>query len=409
MTTDHCDTPGLIDLDSAQEQILGHAKRSGMETIPLAEANGRVLTKALTARFDSPAFDTAMMDGYAIDSADLRPNGTTTLPITQRIAAGDTAKPLKKKTAARIFTGAPLPAGANTVVIQEQCDEQDNQVTLPRDVEAKRNILWHGENFRAGDTLCPAGRRLEPFHLGIAASQGMDRIEVHRQLNVALITSGNELVMPGQPLQAGQIYNSNYFTVRALLEKCGCRVLDFDTLADTLAQSQAILQQAAEAADVVITTGGVSVGEEDHIRAAVEALGQLQLWRVRIKPGKPFAFGRIINETPFLGLPGNPVSCFVAFCLLARPYLLACQGMEQVKPRHLVVHADFQNDTPEKRDTFRSAVLEHGEELKARLVPNQNSASLMPLLHGDGLVHIPAFLQVGQGTTLDFYPFSELI
>lgn len=408
MTTDHCDSPALIDLDSAREQILDQAKRNGTEIVPLAEANGRVLAKALTARFDSPTFNTAMMDGYAINSADLCPNGTTTLPITQRIAAGDTAKPLKKKTAARIFTGAPLPAGANTVVIQEQCDEQDNQVTLPQGVRAERNILWRGENLHAGDVLCCANQRLEPFHLGLAASQGIDHIEVYQTLTVALITSGNELVMPGQPLQAGQIYNSNYFTVRALLEKCGCRLLDFDTLADTLAQSKAILQQAAEAADVVITTGGVSVGEEDHIRAAVEALGQLQLWRVRIKPGKPFAFGRI-NETPFIGLPGNPVSCFVAFCLLARPYLLACQGMEQVKPRHLVVHADFQNGKPEKRDTFRSAVLEHGEELKVRLVPNQNSASLMPLLHGDGLVHIPAFLQVGQGTTLDFYPFSELM
>lgn len=408
MTTGHCDTPGLTDLDSAREQILSQAKRNGTETIPLAKANGRVLAKALMARLDSPAFNTAMMDGYAVNSTDLHPNDTTTLTVTQRIAAGDTAKALKKKSAARIFTGAPLPAGANTVVMQEQCSEQGNQVTLPRDVEAKRNILWHGENCRAGDTLCPAGRRLEPFHLGIAAGQGMDHVEVYRQLNVALINSGNELVMPGQPLQAGQIYNSNYFTVRALLEKCGCRALDFNILTDTLEQSKAALQRAAEAADVVVTTGGVSVGEGDHIRAAVAALGHLHLWRVRIKPGKPFAFGRI-NETPFIGLPGNPVSCFVTFCLLARPFLLACQGMEQVKPRHLVVHADFQNDKPEKRDTFRSAMLEHGEELKIRLIPNQNSASLLPLLHGDGLVHIPAFLQVGQGTTLDFYPFSELM
>jgi molybdopterin molybdotransferase len=408
MTGSHCDTPGLMDIESARAQILAHAKHIDTETIPLTEANGRVLAEPLTAQIDSPGFDTAMMDGYAINSSDLNPDEATVLPVTQRIAAGDSAKALRRKSAARIFTGAPVPPGADTVVMQEQCNEGGNRVTLPPEIRVKDNILRRGENFRTGDTLCFAGLRLEPSHLGLAAGQGIEQIAVYRQPTVALINSGNELVMPGRPLQEGQIYNSNYFTVRALLEKCGCQVFSIDILADSPEQTRSTLQQAADSADIVITTGGVSVGEEDHIRSAVETLGQLQLWRVRIKPGKPFAFGQI-GDTPFIGLPGNPVSCFITFCLLARPYLLACQGMETVTPDRLVVHADFENDRPDKRDTFRCAVLERGEKLTARLVPNQNSASLLPLLQGDGLVHIPAFLKVGQGTTLDFYPFSELI
>lgn len=408
MSSEQCQTAGLTDLESARRQLLEQARITEMESIALAGANGRVLARALTAHFDAPAFDTAMMDGYALRSLDLNDGAATSLSVSQRIAAGDRPESLSPNSAARVFTGAPVPDGADTVVMQEQCSELEGKVALPDDIQAGRNILYRGENFSRGQPLIAAGQRLAPFHLGLAASQGMDRIEVHRRLTVALINSGNELIMPGQPLGPGQIYNSNYFTLRALLENCGCRVLDFSILADTLEQSQETLAQASTRADVVITTGGVSVGEEDHIRDAVAALGELQLWRVRIKPGKPFAFGRI-GETPFIGLPGNPVSCFITFCLLARPYLLACQGVEQVLPRRLVVHADFNSDRPDKRDTFRSAVLERGESLKARLVVNQNSASLLPLLQGDGLVHIPAFLKVGQGMTLDFYPFSELM
>ncbi|ALP53798.1 hypothetical protein Tel_12015 [Candidatus Tenderia electrophaga] len=406
--TEICDTPGMLDLDTARAQILDHANAVVTETVALAEAHGRVLAEALTAQFDSPTFDTAMMDGYAIDSAALNSDRPTTLPVSQRLAAGDVPTALGRHTAARIFTGAPLPPGANTVVMQEQCERHDNQVTLPADVAVGANILRRGDNFHSGERLAPAAERLQAFHLGLAASQGVQRIKVYKRLTVALINSGNELVMPGHALQPGQVYNSNYFTLRALLENCGCEVLDVNILEDDLGQSKTVLQHAAASADVVVTSGGVSVGEEDHIRAAVEALGSVRLWRVRIKPGKPFAFGRI-GDAAFLGLPGNPVSCFVTFCLLARPYLLACQGMDRVLPRRLVVHADFNTDKPDKRDTFRSAVLERGEELRVQLLPKQNSASLAPLLQGDGLVHIPAFLKVGQGMTLDFYPFNELM
>ena len=408
MSKTDCGTPELIPLDFARDRILHYVRRIQTETISLAEANNRVLAKPLLAQFDSPAFNTSTMDGYAVNSQALSDKATTTLPVKQRIAAGDTPTALKKKSAARIFTGAPVPEGADTVVMQERCTEADNQVTLPAGIKAGENVLAQGENYRASEKLCDANLRLLPFHIGLAASQGYDKLEVYQKLKVALINTGNELVMPGQPLNAGQIYNSNQFTVGALLERCGCEVRNFDILADTLEQSQAVLKQAAGSADIVITTGGVSVGEEDHIRTAVASLGQIDLWRVRIKPGKPFAFGHI-GETPFIGLPGNPVSSFITFCMLARPYIQACQGIEQIMPKRYVVRAGFQTDTPDKRDCFRSARLIHGEELRVQLLPNQNSASLAPLLQGDGLLHIPANLRIGQGMTLDFYPFCELM
>jgi len=400
-----CDTPELIALDQALTRMLSQAEcRLATETQPLADCLERIAVEPLQAVFDSPRFDTSMMDGYAFCANSVNAEQPK-LPISQRIAAGDQPTPLIAGSAARIFTGAPLPPGADTVVMQEQCEADAQSVTVKAPFKAGQNVMRRGENLRQGDTILTAGVRLHPHLIGIAASQGLDRLSVYKPLKVALINSGDELVMPSQPLQGGQIYNSNYYTLLGLLRGLGCEVISREILADNLQSTIAALDEAAQQADLVMTTGGVSVGDEDHIRPAVSKLGEIDMWRIRIKPGKPFAFGHI-GQTPFIGLPGNPVSCLITFCLLARPYILACQGMAPRNPLAIPVEAGFATHKPDTRDTFRAASL---EGRRAELVPNQNSASLTGLLGGEGLVHIPAGIQVEEGMMLSFIPFSELL
>ncbi len=361
----------------------------------------------LIARYDSPAFDTSMMDGYAFNSDDLN-GGNNELIISQRVAAGDSPAPLTQQTAARVFTGAPIPAGADTVVMQEECVESNNKVRLPDEITAGKNILLRGENIRADEVIYEQGSYLQPYHLGLAASQGFSSLEVFSKLSVALINTGNELVMPSSKLGPGQIYNSNYFTIRSMLEGIGCKTLSFNIVKDTLDETKATLTEAADKADIILSTGGVSVGDEDHVRNAVESLGEIALWRIRLKPGKPFAYGHEAG-TSFIGLPGNPVSCFVTFCLLAKPFIHASQGITNHLPLSFLVTSGFDNGMPEKRDLYRSAKLIRDNDcLIAELIANQNSASLRGLLGGDRLIHIPAKQKIKKGMTLNFYPFSEL-
>lgn len=404
MSIPTCDNPGLIPIDQACKQMLAAAKcAQGIEKLPLEKCLGRTIAQDLQATFDSPRFDTSMMDGYALAAADFAEHNP--LPISQRIAAGDNPAALDPGTAARIFTGAPLPLGADTVVMQEQCDVINQQVSINAPVKAGQNVMYRAENLSHGQTIFKVGTRLQAHHLGIAASQGRDSLQVYKPIRVALINSGDELVMPGQALEGGQIYNSNYFTLLGLLQGLGCEVITHNILADRLDTTVDTLGQAAERADLVMTSGGVSVGDEDHIRSAVEALGSIDVWRIRIKPGKPFAFGKI-GTTPFIGLPGNPVSCLVTFCLLARPYILAMQGAEVKQTLSITVRSGFNRSRLEKRDLYRAASLS-GES--AQLVPNQNSASLTGLLGGDGLLHLPAQTAIEVGMPLRFIPFSELL
>jgi len=296
------------------------------------DALGRVLAAPVISPIAVPPHDNSAMDGYAVRSADLHPQEVTRMQVSQRIAAGSVGAPLQPQTAARIFTGAPIPAGADAVVMQEEAQQKDDVVAIMRAASAGENIRRAGEDIAVGATILNDGTRLGPQHIGLAASVGMARLPVYRKLRIATFFTGDELAMPGEALAPGQIYNSNRFTLNSLLRTMDFEPIDLGTVPDSLEATVGVLKQAAQDADVIITSGGVSVGEEDYVKAAVAQLGKIDLWRIAMKPGKPLAFGRIENAA-FIGLPGNPVSVFVTFCIFARPFLLRSQGVMQVAPR----------------------------------------------------------------------------
>lgn len=407
-----CDTtPGLISVDQAIAQLLSHARPpSKVETASLAAALGRVLARDITSALNVPPFDGSSMDGYALRSADLNPAGSSRLPLSQRITAGATSQPLQAGTAARIFTGAPLPAGADCVVMQENCEAAGDDVIINTITSSGDNIRRAGCHIRQGQTILHAGTRLQPQQLGLAASVGLAQLPVHGRVKVGLISTGNELVEPGQPLQNGQIYNSNHYMLKALLERLQCEVVDFGTIADDLALTTAALRRAAEECDLIISSGGVSVGEEDHIKTAITTLGKLELWRLNIKPGKPLAFAHIGN-TPLIGLPGNPVSSFVTFCLLARPFILKSQGLDQPLSKPITVRADFEQHKAGARREYPRASLRQGDDglLYAAPLSNQDSATLLSLTSAAGLLCIPDGRTIQRGDALEFLPLASLI
>ncbi|MGQ9660405.1 MAG: molybdopterin molybdotransferase MoeA [Thermochromatium sp.] len=382
----------------------------GAETLALEAALGRVLAEPVVSTIDVPGWDNSAMDGYAIRHADLAAQGGR-LPVAQRIVAGAVGEPLAPGTAARIFTGAPLPAGADTVAIQEVCEVSDGQVRIPLDIPVGANVRRAGEDIRAGSEVIAAGTRLTPAHLGLAASVGVAKLVVRRRLRVAMLSSGDELVTPGQPLGPGQIYNSNRFTLLGLLQTWGCEVVDLGIVADELEATVAVLEQAARAADLIITSGGVSVGEEDHLKPAIERLGRLELHQVKIRPGKPLAFGEV-RGTPLLGCPGNPVSLFVTAVLFARPLIWRMQGITgrlEVPP--LQVRAGFDWPCPDKRLEFQRARLERGAdgELEVAVYPSRSSAVLSSVAWADGLVQLQPGQVIQRGDPVEFLPFSEFL
>jgi molybdopterin molybdotransferase len=381
-------------LAEARERILAAAEPlTAPEESDLDGALGRVLAGDLRAPQDVPPFDNSAMDGYALRAADAAPGAT--LPVSQRIAAGRAGTELQPGTAARIFTGAPLPPGADAVAIQEDCHCEGGLVTLGTGVRRGQNVRRRGEDMAAGSVALSAGRRLRPQDIGLIASLGLSRVPVRTPLRVAVLATGDELRPPGSgPLEPGQIYNSNGAMLAALLRALGMQVVDGGRVPDDAAATRSALARAAADADVVLSSGGVSVGEEDHVRAQVESLGRLDLWKIAIKPGKPLAFGRI-GETPFIGLPGNPSSVFVTFALLARPYLLACQGARERELPALTARARFESARAGSRTEFLRVRLQaEGEGLAADLYPNQSSGVLRSVCDADALAVIPA------GTTL---------
>lgn len=406
-----CDTtPGLISVEQATTQLLSHAHPTGATTaLPLSSALGRVLATDIISTLNVPPFDCSAMDGYAINSADLRPDGATRLPLSQRITAGSTSQPLQRATAARIFTGAPLPAGADCVVMQENCEATDNDVAISAITNSGNNIRRAGCHLQQGQTILRAGTRLQPQHLGLLASIGVAQPPLYQQIRVALISTGDELVEPGQPLQSGQIYNSNHQMLKALLQQLQCEVVDFGAIADDLALTTATLSQAANDCDLIISSGGVSVGEEDHIKTAINSLGRLALWRLNIKPGKPLAFAHI-GSTPLIGLPGNPVSSFVTFCLLARPFICKLQGLTTLNPKPLWVNAGFEQRHTGSRREYLRASLTQGDDglLYATPLPNQDSATLISLTTADGLLNIPDNSTIRHGDLLEFLTLASL-
>jgi molybdopterin molybdotransferase len=381
----------LASVDDALALILEHARPAlERERVPLMDAVGRVLPVDLWSGIDVPPMDNSAVDGYALRAEDVRTAGSI-LPVTQRIAAGSTGTALEPGTAARVFTGAPIPPGADAVVMQEDCRSEGAAVAVTVPVVAGANVRRAGEDIEAGERVLRAGRRLLPQDIGVVASTGVSSVIVNRRLRVGILSTGSELVEPGEPADPGQIYNSNRYTLRALLERLGCDVVDRGIVHDGLDTTRTVLAQLAGQVDVVISTGGVSVGEEDHVRAALESLGEVLLWGVAMKPGKPLVFATV-GESAFIGLPGNPVALYVAFCVFARPFILCAQGCSEVLARPLTVQAGFDAARPARRCEYLRARVICGPdgEQRAVLHDNQGSGVLSSTVWSDGLVMVPA-------------------
>jgi molybdopterin molybdotransferase len=399
----------LLSFDEALQKLLAAARPvAQVEEVDTVAAAGRVLARAQSSGLTVPPLDNSAMDGYAVRTADI-PAAGVRLPVAQRIPAGAVGMPLAPGTTARIFTGAPLPAGADAVVMQELCEHAGEGVVQINHVpRAGEHIRRAGEDIRSGAGILAAGTRLAPQDIGLAASVGLSTLPVFRRLRVAVFFTGDELSMPGEALKPGGIYNSNRYSLRGLLAALGCEVRDLGIVRDTLEATRTALRAAAEDSDVIITSGGVSVGEEDHVKAAVQAEGALDLWKIAIKPGKPLAFGKVSSrDTAFIGLPGNPVSTFVTFLVLVRPFLLASQGARVTAPRGLTMRADFDWPQPDRRREFLRVRINAGGGLD--LYPNQSSGVLTSCAWADGLVDNPPAQAVARGELVRFLPFSELL
>jgi molybdopterin molybdotransferase len=406
----HTSETRLKTVEEALDFLLDNAKPvAESEWVAVDRVLGRILAESLVSAINVPPWNNSAMDGYAVNSADLSKGAR--LPVTQRIPAGSIGQPLIKRTAARIFTGAPLPVGADTVVIQEDCEQIGDMVVIKQGPSAGANVRSAGEDIREGETVLSQGIRLAPQHLGLAASVGASRLHVYRRIKVAVFSSGDELVMPGANLGPGQIYNSNQYMLKGLLEALGCEVISLGIVEDTFDATCRALARGAQEADLVIATGGVSVGEEDHVRPAVEKMGSLDLWRIAMRPGKPLAFGHI-GTTPFIGTPGNPVSLFVTFCLFARPFILRAQGvLGSVIPIAQQAIAGFAWDKPAKRREYTRARISQNEQgdVIACLYPSRSSGVLSSVTWANALVVIPELQTFVKGDTVKFISLNELI
>ena len=381
------------------------------ETVPLVGSLGRILAEDLVAPQDVPPHDNSAVDGYAVHFDDLDPDADTRLPIQGRAAAGHPLEgPAKRGTAVRIFTGAPMPEGPDTVMMQEDCRLDGDQVVIAPGIRRGANRRERAEDIRAGTRVLSRGQRLRAQDLGQAAAIGRTSLAVSRPLSVALFSTGDELREPGTPLDAGCIYDSNRVTVSALLQGLGCRVADFGILRDEADTIREALADAAGGHDLIVTTGGVSVGEEDHVRQAVEALGQIHFWRLAIKPGRPIALGQV-GRVPLVGLPGNPVAVVVTFVNLVRPMILTLMGGTELMPHHFRVRAAFDHKKKKDRREWVRARLEADGEggWQAIKFPREGAGILSSLVESDGLVELPeemTYLEAGD--LVDFLPFSEV-
>lgn len=409
--------PAMLSALEAREVLLAAARPiSDIEHVPTLEANGRFLAEPQTSLLNVPPMDNTQMDGYAVRAVDCA-SGTATLPVSQRIPAGYVGQPLQAGTAARIFTGAMIPEGADAVVMQEVCElvkgESGDSVTISHAPKVGEWIRRAGEDIRSGSVILEAGTRLRAAELGLAASVGLAELPVKRRLRVAVFFTGDELAMPGEPLKPGAIYNSNRFTLRGLLEDLGCTVADFGIVPDSLSATRETLRAAARDNDLIITSGGVSVGEEDHIKPAVEAEGRLNMWQIAIKPGKPLAFGEVRKDGAqtdasafFLGLPGNPVSSLVTFMLFVRPFILRMMGVQDVTPQSFAMRADFDWPKTDPRNEFLRARI--NDEGGLDIFANQSSGVLTSTVWGDGLIDNPPRTPIAKGDIVRFIPFASL-
>jgi len=411
-------------LDDALAHLLSHVKTlSGTESVATFDADGRVLAEDLVSGLQVPPQDNSSMDGYAVRRADVPEKGVV-LPVSQRIPAGHPSAPLQPGTCARIFTGASLPDGADAVVMQEDTREIGGNLHAVHIDAVPAPGQWvrrAGEDVTRGAVVLPRGTRLSPASLGLAAGIGMARLKVVLRPRVALFSTGDELVMPGDvapgDMKPGAIYNSNRFFLRALLHRLGCEVSDLGIVPDRRERTLAALKSAADHHDLILTSGGVSVGEEDHIKPAVQQLGSLDLWQIGMKPGKPFACGAVRRDTVagadvtqpchFIGLPGNPVSSFVTFVLLVRPFLLRLQGAQVPVLQPVMLPAHFDLPRADKRREFLRVRRNAAGGLD--LFPNQSSGVLTSAVWGDGLVDNPAGRTIAHGDRVSYLSFAELL
>jgi molybdopterin molybdotransferase len=428
--------PGLLPFDEALSALLEQAVPiDGLERVDTLDACGRVLAEDLRSTLAVPSMDNSQMDGYAVRSAEVAHAGASApvrLRVSQRIAAGQVGVPLEPGTAARIFTGATLPEGADAVVMQEATETQGDEVQILHAARPGEWVRRAGEDIREGSVILPAGTRLTPQALGLAASIGLAHLPVRRRLRVACFFTGNELARPGEALKPGAIYDSNRYVLVSLLRRFGCEVSDIGHVPDSLEATREALRGAAVDNDLIVTSGGMSVGEEDHVRAAVAAEGAITMWQIAIKPGKPLAQGRVRRDgmsaaalaasalsgmpmavpaalpgdAQFIGLPGNPVSAFVTFLLIVRPFMLRMQGVQDVAPRVFELEADFDWPRPDRRREFLRARLNAAGKLE--LFPNQSSAVLTSVVWADGLIDNPAGQSIRKGDRVRFIPLAGI-
>ncbi len=418
------DTRPLLSLDDALTQLVAGAARHRItqtESLSTFDALGRVLAQDVHATLDVPPEDNTSMDGYVLRAADV-PAAGTVLPVSQRIPAGRVGQPLQPGTAARIFTGGQVPAGADAVVMQEQCEALPGEhpgeglgaVRVNTVPGVGQWIRRRGEDVHQGAAVLLAGARLTPQALGLAAAVGAGQLRVLRRPRIAIFSTGDELMMPGEPLRPGAIYNSNRFVLRGLAQAAGCEVTDLGIVPDRLDATRTALRQAAEHHDLIVTCGGVSVGEEDHLKPATQAEGQIEHWQMAIKPGKPLAFGNIRrpgratgDAALLVGLPGNPVSAFVTWLLAVSTVLRALQGMPTALPNGLPMRADFDWGKPDKRREFLRVRL--NAEGGLDLYPNQSSGVLTSVVWADGLLDNPPGQTIRRGDSVRFLALAELV
>ena len=395
---------GLLSVDEALEVLLSAARPvADIEAVATLEATNRVLARAQRSTMDVPPMDNSAMDGYAVRVSDLA--NSSRLKIAQKIMAGSVGKPLAPGTAARIFTGAPIPPGADAIVMQEFCVVEGEEVVFKKIPKPGEWLRYTASDVKKGGEILAAGKRLAPQDTGLAASVGIGTLPVFRRVRMGLFFTGDELVMPGEPLPPGRIYNSNRFTLRGLAEIFGCEIRDYGIVPDSLDATREVLRKAAAECDLIVTSGGVSVGDADFVKPAVEAEGSLLMWKIAMKPGRPLAFGKV-RKSFFIGLPGNPVSSFVTFLIFVRPFLLKTQGHLNVEAKSITARADFDWPEPDARREFLR--VKWNAQGGLELYPTQDSAVLTSTAWADGLVDNPAGRSIAMGDTVRFLPYSEL-